>query len=112
MIRSPVLHRALSSVVCRECRGTGKIVLFRSVQDCDQCNGEGRIFGRAVMSRTLDQFNFTWRTRAAVERLGLRTVADLARLACDDVRRGQFGDPVVVDEVERLLRSLGVFDRN
>jgi len=112
MIRSPDLHRALSSVVCRDCGGRGKIVLFRSVQECDGCNGEGRIFGDAVMSRTLDQFNLTWRTRAAIERLGLRTVADLARVACDDVRRGQLADPLVIEEVDRLLRSLGVLDRN
>jgi RecJ-like exonuclease len=112
MIRSPVLTRVLSSVVCRECRGSGKIVLFRSIQECDGCNGEGRIFGDAVMTRTLDQFNLSWRTRAAIDRLGLRTVADLTRLACDDVRRAQFADPIVVEEVDRLLCSLGVLDRN
>jgi hypothetical protein len=112
MIRSPALSRALSSVLCRECRGSGRIVLFRTVAECGQCGGAGRVFPIPVMGRNVDEFDLSWRARAVLQRLSVRTIADLARLAGDDVRRGQFADPIVVTEVDRLLAGLGVLNRN
>ena len=112
MIRSPTLARILSATPCHECRGRGRIVLFSSVRECDQCNGRGRLFPHAAMSRSVDEFDLSWRARVTLDRLHLRTIADLARVAWDDVRRRQFADPLVLEEVDRLLNTLGIPNRN
>jgi RecJ-like exonuclease len=102
------IESRLASSPCPDCRGRGTITLLLSVEACGRCGGTGAVFDNPLMNRPVGELEMSIRTRKVLQRLGVETVGQLARLSAEAIQKDRFANALVVQEIAQILRKLGV----
>lgn len=107
--------------ICPDCHGEGSVALLITRSRCKRCNGTGRVAlppspsagastapAAGVGDLDLACLALPPRARAALTRLGLRSLRDVTRLAEDELRLIPGLDDAAVRELKAALHRLGL----
>lgn len=91
---------------CPDCGGKGRITLLVSIQDCTRCRGSGQL--HPLLDRSVDDLEFSVRTRNILRKLGVSTVGQLIQLTPNHLQSARNSNGLVLKEIQELLARYGL----